>query len=149
MDNIYDSFLKATKYVFQMMLNISEVSKISEDSFEYAEGLKISIGVTGDYTGKVIYKFPQGTSLKLVNLMSGMDFDSIDEFVTSAVSEIANIISGNVVSLFASTNIKCDITPPMVGKVEENEDYDIESEFCVSSSAGELCFDIRLNNNSK
>ena len=82
--------------------------------------------------------------------MSGMEFDCVDDFVTSAVSEIANIISGNVLTMLAENEIKCDILPPtfcLYG--DEQEDYEFSSSFCVIASIGNTCFDIKLNKVNK
>ena len=78
----------------------------------------VVIGITGDLNGEVRYSFPPDTSLEIVKMMSGMEFTEIDEFVTSALGEIANIISGNAVTGLSVDHIICDILPPKIN--EEN-----------------------------
>jgi len=77
--------------------------------------------------------------------MSGMEFDAVDEFVTSAVSEIANIISGNVLTMLAGEDLTCDILPPVLRKPDESGEYTFHNACCVTTSIGDVCLDIRLN----
>ncbi|MGF7144703.1 chemotaxis protein CheX [Anaerotaenia torta] len=144
-NNLQELFLKATFNVFQMMLDISDVTDRPADSFQHDDNTDISIEVTGDLVGEVIYHFPDPTSLKMVNIMSGMEMDSVDEFVTSAIAEIANIISGNVLTLLAENDLNCDILPPVLRKADEDKEYVICTACCITTSVGDACLDIRLN----
>lgn len=144
-DNLYTPFLKATRNVFQLMLDLSEISDRPAEAFECEDEIDVSIGVIGDLVGEVIYRFPHETSLNMVKIMSGMEIEVIDDFVTSAISEIANIISGNVLTILAGEDLKCDILPPVLQKSDDSKEYDIRTAFCISTSAGNVCLDIRLN----
>jgi chemotaxis protein CheX len=144
-DYLYHPFMEATRNVFQLMLDLSEVSDHIVDGVNYEEELDISIGVIGDLVGEITYRFPYDTSLGMVNIMSGMEMNSVDEFVTSAISEIANIISGNVLTELAQKDIKCDILPPVVNKPEDGTLYKIRTSAIVSTSVGDMGLDIRLN----
>ena len=86
-DRLYKAFVDATHNVFQLMLNISEISDHPTEDFKCDEVVDISIGITGDLHGKVIYRFPVSTSLNMVSIMSGMQFEEVDDFVTSAISD--------------------------------------------------------------
>ena len=149
MDNIYSVFVDATQRVFSLMLNISEISDHPIKSFRCDEEIDIAIDIDGDLNGKVIYRFPVSTSLNMVNIMSGMQFQAVDVFVTSAISEIANIISGNVLTVLEESNIKCDISPPVLYKPdedrEENREYELQTSCCIGTTIGEIYLDIRLN----
>jgi len=143
-DSIFTKFLEATKNVFQLMLDLTEFSDSPVEIGSFGSDLDICIGITGDLEGEVIYHFPSETSLNIVKILSGMEFDSIDEFVTSAISEIANIISGNVLTELSKEETNCDLLPPEVKKAEE-KDYEIRRACCIVTSVGNVCFDIRLN----
>jgi chemotaxis protein CheX len=142
---LYDSFLEATRDVFQLMLDLSDIQASPVASLNLTDSLDISIGVIGDLQGEVFYRFPQKTSLNMVSIMVGMDMESVDDFVTSAISEIANIISGNVLTLLSGKDIKCDILPPVQGKPDDSKNYELCTACCIKTSAGEVCLDIRLN----
>lgn len=144
-NNLHSLFFEATCNVFQLMLDLSDISDHPVESFQCDDELDISIGVTGDLVGEVIYRFPNPTSLNMVHIMSGMEMASVDEFVTSAISEIANIISGNVLTMLAENDLKCDILPPVLREADENKEYSLRSACCISTSVGDTCLDIRLN----
>lgn len=144
-NNIYTPFLEATRNVFHLMLDLSDIDEGPAESFKFNDTLNISIGVVGDLKGDIIYKFPNDTSLSMVAIMSGMEIDRVDEFVTSAISEIANIISGNVLNLLAETDINCDILPPVLKLSDYTNEYNISNDFCINTSVGSVCLGLRLN----
>ncbi len=145
MTDLYRPFLEATRNVFRLMLELHDVSDFPADSFACEEELDVSVGFIGDLKGEVVYRLPHHTSLGIVNIISGMEFDSVDDFVTSAVSEIANIISGNVLTMLAGEDLNCDILPPVIRSMNENREYTFHSACCVTTSIGEVCLDIRLS----
>jgi len=144
-DKLYKAFVDATQNVFNLMLNISEISDRPADDFKCDDEIDIAIGIIGDLQGEVIYRFPVPTSLNMVNIMSGMQFDTVDSFVTSAISEIANIISGNVLTALSASEMKCDILPPVQWKQDEDKEYELKTSSCICTSVGEICLEIRLN----
>ena len=77
-DKLYKAFVDATYNVFNLMLNISEISLYSVEDFKCDEGIDILVGIVGELQGEVIYRFPVTTSLSMVNIMSGMEFDDVD-----------------------------------------------------------------------
>jgi len=109
-------FYLATKDVFQMMLDV-ETDKgqlaIVEDMIPGKEA-NVVLGVTGDLKGTILFSFPKEMILEMVKIMSGMDVDTIDHFVSSALGEVANIIGGNAVTKLTANNYICDIVPPQI-----------------------------------
>jgi len=144
-DKLYRTFVDATQNVFTLMLNISEISDHPAEDFKCDDEVDISIGISGDLQGEVIYRFPVSTSLNMVNIMSGMQFDAVDVFVTSAISEISNIISGNVITALSDNDMKCDILPPVQCTIDDDKEYEIKSSCGICTTIGEICLEIRLN----
>lgn len=142
---VYNSFLEATSNVFGLMMDLTDVIDAPVERFECNGELDIVIGVIGDLKGEVIYRFPHETSLGMVKIMSNMEFDAVDEFVISAISEIANIISGNVLTILSEKNLTCDILPPVQGMGKENADYSLQKICCMTTSVGDVGLEIRLN----
>lgn len=142
---VYNSFLEATSNVFGLMMDLTEVTDAPVERFECNGELDIVIGVIGDLKGEVVYRFPHETSLEMVKIMSNMEFDAVDEFVISAISEIANIISGNVLTILSEKNLTCDILPPVQGMGEEDIDYTLQKICCMTTSVGDVGLEIRLN----
>lgn len=82
----------------------------------------ISIGITGDLRGTILFSFPENMALKIVEEMAGMEFNEIDKFVASAIGELANIISGNAMNNFYNNKYTCDIVPPQI-TIGENKTF--------------------------
>lgn len=143
----YVPFLQATSNVFELMLDLADISDCSADAFNCEDELDISIEITGDLTGEVVYRFPCETCLNIVGIMSGMDMDEVDDFVISAICEISNIISGNVMTALADEDLSCDIRPPRFKRAGDCRPCASHSTRCLCTSAGEVCLEIRLNAN--
>jgi len=148
-DNLYRTFVDATRNVFNLMLDLSDITEHPAEDFRCDDEMDIAIGVFGDLYGEVIYRFPASTSLSMVNIMSGMQVEVVDAFVASAISEIANIISGNVLTALSASELKCDILPPAQREPDENEKYELQTSCCIATTVGEVCLEIRLNQKQK
>ncbi|HIP92531.1 MAG TPA: chemotaxis protein CheX [Thermotoga sp.] len=109
-------FFIATKDVFKLMLDLDvkkgNVEVVSE--MVPSKEANVILGVTGDLQGSVIFSFPKKMALDMVKIMSGMEFKEIDNFVSSALGEVANIIGGNAMTNLVAKNYKCNIAPPQV-----------------------------------
>ncbi len=121
-NTLFPSFSKATCEVFKLMLDL-DASAGTPHALMGLNGekddIRIAVEITGDLVGNIYYRFPRETTLKMVNIMSGMEFDQVDEFVTSALGEIANIISGNAMTALSEQSVSCDILPPRILGGEE------------------------------
>lgn len=145
---LYDPFYTATRDVFELMLNVSHIAAEPETRpVDETGSLDVEIAVVGDLEGRVVYHFPRRTMLEMVKVLSGMDMDTVDDFVISAMSEIANIISGNVMSEFSRQSIGCDIRPPKVVRPEEEAAPAADervAHMLLHTDVGEVGLDIRL-----
>ena len=124
-----NSFYSATKDVFKMMLDISPEKgqpKIIEEMVSSKEA-NVILGVTGDLKGSILFGFPKKMTLEMVRIMSGMEMDEIDGFVSSALGEVANIIGGNAVTMLSKNNYICDIVPPQIF-IGEYKSYSMANE---------------------
>lgn len=124
-EKILKPFLQATNEVFQMMFDIEfDFSQPMETkSIKYDEGhVSAEIALLGDVKGTISYNFKVDTILELVEIMSGMEITEVDEFVTSALGEIANIISGNALTALSEEEIIGDLEPPLI--ITECKQYD-------------------------
>ncbi len=118
----YPPISKATCEVFKLMLDLDASAGIHHALLPQdglGDAVQVAVEVTGDMAGNIYYRFPRETTLKMVNIMSGMEFDQVDDFVTSTLGEIANIISGNAMTALSEQNVSCDILPPRIVGTEE------------------------------
>lgn len=109
-------FYQATQDVFKVMLSlpIERQGLRVVDELEPVHELNVVIGVTGDLKGSLLYSFPKAMALEMVHIMSGMKMEKLYAFVTSAMAEVANIISGNAATYFAKNGFSCNIAPPQI-----------------------------------
>ncbi len=111
-----NSFYKATQDVFRLMLD----TDVDKGQLKAVEGMVCSkdanviLGVTGDLKGTILFSFTKDMTLEMVRIMSGMEMQEIDNFVSSALGEVANIIGGNAVTNLTTYNHICDIAPPQI-----------------------------------
>ncbi len=147
---LYQPFFNATRDVFKLMLDInSTANRDGDDTFliDRDAGIIIAIGVTGDLGGEIVYRFPSDTALQMVRIMSGMDFDAVDDFVTSAIGEIANIISGKALVFLSEQNVMCDILPPKVVSLDKELDHSALKDnvnTSITTEIGAVGLDINL-----
>ncbi|NLD48909.1 MAG: chemotaxis protein CheX [Clostridiaceae bacterium] len=111
-----NSFYRATKDVFRLLVDIEPErgDLIVVNSFASNKDANVELGVKGDLKGTILFSFPQNMTLEMVKIMSGMVMDKIDNFASSALGEIANIIGGNALILLSKQNYTCDIEPPQI-----------------------------------
>lgn len=132
-------FYEATKSVFKSMLDMDISQWPRSEKQKPEENVKVQIDLVGDISGAVVYCFPKSTTLNIVKALSGMESDRLDDFATSMLGEMANIISGNAVTSLSGMDCKCDIKPPQISLSSEVSD---EGPNCVGtllhSQAGEM-----------
>lgn len=116
-DSIYTPFFMATSEVFKLLLDLDVSAgkpEVLHNIAGCAKSVDVVIGLTGDLTGEILYRFPVDMTLEIVKIMSGMDINEIDDFVASALGEVANIISGNAMTALSDRKVICDILPPRI-----------------------------------
>jgi len=81
-----------------------------------ADEVTVSVDIFGAFEGEIVYNMREDAGCFIVSrMMMGMPVHSLhDEMTMSAVSELANIISGNVATIFAGREIAVDIKPPQL-----------------------------------
>ena len=116
-ERVLTGFSVAAQEVFKLMLDVDTVAGLPEVKADKPDGqdsITVKIGLTGDVSGSAYYHYPKETALEMVKIMSGMEIDEVDEFVTSAMGELSNIISGNALTGLSQQEISCDILPPEI-----------------------------------
>ncbi|MBM7622670.1 chemotaxis protein CheX [Sporohalobacter salinus] len=108
--------LTATNEILENMLQVNpkKGDMVTKTGVISAKRANISISITGDLSGSILFSFSEDMALSMVEKMSGMEINELDEFVTSAIGELANIISGKAMTYLHEGNYTCDIAPPQV-----------------------------------
>jgi chemotaxis protein CheX len=120
------------KYVNPFVVSAIDVIKKTTDVSVkkkdiYSRDGKVSIGgvgiilsLTGDIDGTIVYEFSRGVTMRLASKMiekSMITFEDPSKFkklLESAIMELANIISGNAITILSKMGFSCMITPPEI-----------------------------------
>ncbi len=110
-----EPFVRATFTVLSQVVSASpergQLTLRDGNTFTTQE-LSTLLGVSGDIEGVALYGMSQVTALKIASQMLDQDVKEIDELASSALSELANIITGNATTHLETAGFQCDITPP-------------------------------------
>ncbi len=148
--DILTPFTNAACQTFKLLMDLDALAESVHDTDKASAGQRrvdVAIGITGDITGEVIYRFSADSTLEIVKTMSGMEIAEIDEFVLSALGEIANIISGNAVSGLSQNDIICDILPPETlddGTLSEDDETMYVFSSNINTSIGDVLIKLQL-----
>lgn len=110
-------FIAASQEMLSQVANEkTDIGKLfPRDSSFVGDNVIIIIGIAGDLKGQVIFNLKSETACNIASsMMCGMPVAKLDEIAKSAIGELANMISGNAATIFASKQIELDITPPTV-----------------------------------
>ena len=110
-------FLMACTDVVNQMCQINiELGKpfLKQGTFPI-ESVAVSVGITGEVKGEVLYCMSKETALQVASIMvCGMEVADFDDLCKSAISELGNIITGHASVKFSEIGRNIDITPPKV-----------------------------------
>jgi chemotaxis protein CheX len=110
-------FINSAVEVFKKELNIHLSRKDLLKKNSPVPNLPISIifGITGSISGQVVYSLDEDFAYKVAHAMLPNKLPAeVKKMVNSAVSEIANIITGQASISLAGDSDKINLTPPAV-----------------------------------
>lgn len=110
-------FIRSATTVFEKEIGISLSRKelVKLDSPQPSLPISIVIGVTGPIRGQVVYSVDENFAEKVAKAMLPNKLPAeVRKMINSAISEIANMITGQASIALAGENDKIDITPPAV-----------------------------------
>lgn len=95
--------------------DIKRVGISKKDSMMVEMDVTAVVGIAGEVKGNVGYSLNKDTALKIVSaMMMGMPVSELDSMGLSAVSEIANMITGTAMGLLSSSAKQVMLTPPSI-----------------------------------
>ncbi len=110
-------FLEAASVVFKSILNVDlrRGKLIIKENPIPSLDVAIIIGITGGVTGDIVYSMSYPMVQKIAEvLMPGLSEEQMMNEYKDIVGELANMITGNAMNLFASTGKVIDMTTPTV-----------------------------------
>ncbi|HOO70357.1 MAG TPA: chemotaxis protein CheX [Spirochaetota bacterium] len=118
-------FLEAASAVFKSILNVDlrRGKLIIKESPIPSMDVAIIIGITGSVTGEVVYSLGFNMVTKIAEILApGLSTEQIKMEYKDIIGELANMITGNAMNLFATKGKTIEITTPTV---VEGKDFTI------------------------
>jgi len=116
--NAIAPFIKATKNIFEMMLQLHV--DVGEPSVKQpgasSNDVSAIISFTGDFEGSVVLSFPESTACRTVSLFTGMEIPEPNEDLTDAVGELVNMIAGGAKAQFEGKKVQISCPSVVIGK---------------------------------
>ena len=92
-------------------IEVSKVKKITQEYHTLSKSINVIVGIVGKEQGIISYEVEEDVAKGIFSLMApGMEFNIEDPMSISAISEMANMVSGTILTMINNPNI--DITPP-------------------------------------
>jgi chemotaxis protein CheX len=118
-------FLEAASVVFKSILNVDlrRGKLVIKESPIPSMDVAIIIGITGGVTGEVVYSMGYTMVKKIAQvLVKGLSEEQVQDEYKDIIGELANMITGNAMNLFASSGKRISMTTPTV---VEGKDFTI------------------------
>ncbi len=115
-------FLEAASAVFKSILNVDlrRGKLVIKESPIPSMNVSIIIGITGGVTGEVVYSMEFNMVQKIAGILApGLSEEQLKSEYKDIVGELANMITGNAMNLFATTGKQIEITTPTVVEGKE------------------------------
>ena len=110
-------FLEAASAVVKSVLNVDlrRGKLIIKEHAQPSQDVAILIGITGSINGEVVYSMAYPMVQKIAEVLSpGLSPQQIELEYKDIIGELANMITGNAMNLFAYSGKTIDITTPTV-----------------------------------
>ncbi|MBN2077685.1 MAG: chemotaxis protein CheX [Spirochaetes bacterium] len=118
-------FLEAASAVFKSILKVDlrRGKLVIKESPIPSMDIAIIIGITGGVAGEVVYSMGYNMVFKIAEALApGLNEQQIKSEYKDIIGEMANMITGNAMNLFASTGKRINMTTPTV---VEGKDFTI------------------------
>lgn len=114
---VINPFLESARSVIEQVIQISpSTGNLGvKEVVPLHNYIWIRIGMTGHFSGMVVFGFQETVALRMVSaMMGGFVITEMNEMGQSAISELGNMISGNASTILSNQGFMVDITPPQV-----------------------------------
>jgi len=113
--------IHATKEVFNtmVMMEVADSYPLQEPVTHFHCSVTSMVGLAGTYTGILSVHCPQTLAMKITANMLGMDVTEMNEDVSDALGEIANMLGGYVKQVLSKGGLDINLSIPTVISGEE------------------------------
>jgi len=99
--------------VFQMMLGVA-CGRESAAPRQEQESVTAVVGFGGLLSGACVFRSGSSTAIRIAALMTGMEFDEVDDTVKDAIGEIGNMLAGAWKGKVPNLAANCGLSVPAV-----------------------------------
>jgi chemotaxis protein CheX len=99
--------------VFQLMLGVN-CNRDSSPPIHEAESVTAVVGFGGVLSGACVFRSGARTALRIATLMTGMEFNAVDDTVKDAIGEIGNMLAGAWKGKVPNLAANCGLSIPAV-----------------------------------
>ncbi|MFD1178317.1 chemotaxis protein CheX [Paenibacillus puldeungensis] len=131
---VINPFLESARTVIEQVVQVSpSTGRMGvREVMPIQDQIWIQIGMTGHFSGMVVFGLEETVALRIVSaMMGGFILTEMDEMGQSAISELGNMISGNASTILSNQGILVDITPPQVIKTETSGIITPRTALCI------------------
>lgn len=112
---LINPFLQSFNTIMPQLGFEIEKGGISVKDKIFGDGITISVGVTGDVKGNVIYMISEDGGKKIASkMMMDMPVDELSDMAKSALSELSNMLTANASINYSNMGINTDISTPVL-----------------------------------
>jgi chemotaxis protein CheX len=115
--DLINPFLKSAASVFHSMLGSQcfsgDIEPVAQGHHMHA--VTSVIGLTGDMMGAISISMPEGTAFQVLERMTGIQTNELDDFVRDVVGEMANMIGGQGKRDLAPFKLRLGLPQVIVG----------------------------------
>lgn len=150
--NLIENIKEATKEIFEtmIMLDITSGVPLSNHVTTFKSSVSGVIGLAGTCQGMLAIHTPDCVAKAITSSFLGMEVEEVDEDVTDAIGELANMLAGNIKMILDSAGKDVTISIP---SCVHGEEYSID---CASDAqrvvvpfsmdAGQFLVELQIKN---
>lgn len=116
-DKYINAFLNSAADTFSMfgIEDLQQGEIHTKDNLHSSYDITVVTGFSEQLKGNISYNMSEDTAKGIASvMMMGMEINELNDMSKSAISELANMISGGAATRIAEYGLKIDITPPSV-----------------------------------
>lgn len=144
---LINPFLESFNTIMPQLGFEIERGKINVKEQISGSGVTISIGLTGDVKGNVIYILSEDGARGIASkMMMGMEVDELNDMAKSALSEMSNMLTANASINYSNKGINTNIsTPILVTGKDMNIKVDTNRIISIEMKADGIPIDINIS----
>lgn len=150
--DLLENIKEATKEIFEtmIMLDITAGDPLAESVTSFKCSVSGVIGLAGTCQGMLAIHTPDSVAKAITSSFLGMDVEEVDDDVTDAIGELANMLAGNIKMVLDAAGKDVTISiPSCIHGDEYSMDCVADAEWVVvpfTIDAGKFLVELQIKN---